>query len=52
MLDAGARRIAVSRAITDADDPEAAAMALKDRLRHLWNEDPAMQSLTFKMFQS
>ncbi len=52
ILAAGARRIAVSRAITDADDPEAAAMALKDRLRHVWNEDPAMQSLTLKMFQN
>jgi thiamine-phosphate pyrophosphorylase len=52
VLDAGARRIAVSRAITDADDAEAAAMALKDRLRHVWNEDPAMQELTLKMFQS
>lgn len=52
VLDAGARRVAVSRAITEADDPEAAAMALKDRLRHLWNEDPAMQNLTLKMFQS
>jgi thiamine-phosphate pyrophosphorylase len=52
VLDAGARRIAVSRAINDADDAEAAAMALKDRLRHVWNEDPAMQNLTFKMFQN
>lgn len=52
VLAAGARRIAVSRAITDADDAEAAAMALKDRLRRVWNEDPAMQSLTLKVFQS
>jgi thiamine-phosphate pyrophosphorylase len=52
VLDAGARRIAVSRAITDADDPEAAAMALKDRVRHVWNEDPAMQNLTLKMFKN
>ncbi len=52
VLDAGARRVAVSRAITDAADPEAAAMALKDRLRHVWNEDPAMQNLTLKMFQN
>ena len=52
VLDAGARRIAVSRAINDADDPEAAAMALKDRLRHVWNEDPAMQNLTLKMFKN
>lgn len=52
VIAAGARRIAVSRAITDASDPEAAAMALKDRLRHVWNEDPAMQSLTLKVFHN
>jgi len=52
VLGAGARRIAVSRAITEADDPEAAAMVLKDRLRHVWNEDPAMQNLTLKMFKN
>lgn len=52
VLAAGARRVAVSRAITDAADPEAAAMALKDRLRHAWNEDPAMQNLTLKVFRS
>ena len=52
VLAAGAMRIAVSRAITDAADAEAAAMALKDRLRHVWNEDPAMQSLTLRMFQN
>lgn len=33
VLDAGARRVVVVRAITDADDPEAAARALADRLR-------------------
>lgn len=52
VLAAGARRIAVSRAITDAADPEAAAMALKERLRRAWNEDPAMQNLTLKLFRS
>lgn len=52
VLAGGARRIAVSRAISDAADPEAAAMALKDRLRRAWNEDPAMQSLTLKLFRS
>ena len=52
VLAAGAMRIAVSRAITDAADAEAAAMALKERVRHVWNEDPAMQSLTLRMFQS
>ncbi len=52
VLAAGARRIAVSRAVSDAADPESAAMALKDRLRHSWNEDPAMQHLTLEVFRS
>ncbi|WP_211283350.1 thiamine phosphate synthase [Propionicimonas paludicola] len=51
VLAAGARRVAVSRAITEADDPAAAAHALKDRLRRAWNDDPAMQDLTLKMFR-
>jgi thiamine-phosphate pyrophosphorylase len=51
VLTAGARRIAVSRAITVADDPEAAAISLKDRLRHAWNADPAMQNLTLQVFR-
>ena len=52
VLDAGARRIAVSRAITDAENAEAAALTLKDRLRQIWNDDPAMQSLILKLFQA
>ncbi|MGV8908678.1 MAG: thiamine phosphate synthase [Propionicimonas sp.] len=52
VLDAGARRIAVSRAITDAADAEAAALALKDRLRQIWNDDPVMQSLILKLFRA
>lgn len=52
VLAAGARRIAVSRGISDATDPEAAAMALKDRMRRIWNEDPAMQSVTLNMFHT
>lgn len=51
VLDAGAKRIAVSRAITAAADPEAAAIALKDRMRQAWNSDPAMQDLTFQVFR-
>lgn len=50
VLAAGARRVAVTRAISDAADPEAASVALKDRLRRAWNEDPAMQSLSLKVF--
>lgn len=51
VLAAGARRVAVSRAITGAEDPAAAAHALKNRLRKAWNDDPAMQDLTLKMFR-
>ena len=43
VLDAGARRICVVRAITDADDPEAAARTLGDRLRTAWKDDPGME---------
>lgn len=50
VIAAGARRVAVTRAISDAADPEAAAVALKDRLRRAWNEDPAMQNLSLKVF--
>lgn len=51
VLAAGARRISVSRAITAAEDPEAAAISLKNRLRHAWNEDPAMAELTMRIFR-
>ena len=43
VLAAGARRVCVVRAITDADDPEAAARALADRLRQAWRDDTAME---------
>lgn len=43
VLAAGARRICVVRAITEADDPEAAARTLGDRLRRAWRADPAME---------
>ncbi|MBK8447622.1 MAG: thiamine phosphate synthase [Micropruina sp.] len=36
VLDAGARRVAVGRAITGADDPAAAAREFGDRLRAAW----------------
>ncbi len=42
VLGAGARRVVVVRAITEADDPQAAARALKDRLRQAWADDPAL----------
>ncbi len=50
VIAAGARRVAVSGAITAAADPEAAARKLKDRLRRLWNEDPAMENYIFSVF--
>lgn len=47
VLEAGARRICVVRAITEANDPEAAARTLGDRLRRAWKSDPAMERYTF-----
>ena len=43
VLDAGARRVCVVRAITLADDPQAAARELSTRLRAAWRADPAME---------
>lgn len=43
VLAAGARRVCVVRAITLADDPEAAARELSTRLRAAWRADPAME---------
>ena len=43
VLDAGARRVCVVRALTLADDPEAAARELSTRLRQAWRADPAME---------
>lgn len=51
VLAAGARRIAVSRAITGAEDPAAAAAALKGLLIQAWKDDPGMQSLTLGSFR-
>ena len=44
VLEAGARRVVVVRAITEAADPEAAARTLADRLRAAWSQDPALAS--------
>ena len=51
VLDAGARRVAVSRAITDAADPAAAAADLKGRLVRAWKDDPGMDQVVFGAFQ-
>lgn len=48
VLAAGARRVVVVRAITEASDPHAAARALKDRLRRAWSEDPALASYALR----
>lgn len=47
VLAAGARRVCVGRAITEADDPEAAARTLGDQLRTAWRSDPAMERYAF-----
>jgi thiamine-phosphate pyrophosphorylase len=47
VLAAGARRVCVVRAITQAADPEAAARSLSDRLRVAWRSDPTMEGYTF-----
>lgn len=46
VLTAGARRVCVVRALTLADDPEAAARSLSARLRDAWRADPAMEAYT------
>lgn len=47
VLAAGARRICVVRALTQAADPRAAAGVLKQRLAAAWRADPGMQAYTF-----
>nr|NLI51393.1 thiamine phosphate synthase [Propionibacterium sp.] len=49
---AGCRRVAVSRAITRAADPRAAAAALADALDRAWADDPAMERVRFAAFRS
>lgn len=47
VLAAGARRVVVVRAITQADDPQAAASALSRRLAQAWRADPRMERYSF-----
>lgn len=47
VIAAGARRVVVVRAITEAADPEAAAEALSQRLRAAWRADPGMERYRF-----
>jgi thiamine-phosphate pyrophosphorylase len=48
VIEAGARRVCVVRAITQASDPQDAAQRLSSRLRAAWNADPAMERYTFQ----
>ena len=45
---AGARRVCVVRAITQAADPYAAARQLQNRLRAAWKDDATMERYTFQ----
>ncbi|MDQ7992147.1 MAG: thiamine phosphate synthase [Propionicimonas sp.] len=45
VLAAGARRVAVSRAIADADQPAAAAASFAARLAQSWKDDPGMDQV-------
>ncbi len=46
-LEAGARRIAVSRTLTEAADPAAVAAGLSARLAEVWSAEPELIRLTF-----
>lgn len=50
VLEAGARRVWATRAITRAPDAEAAASRLSRKLREAWNNDPAMQQYVASVF--
>ena len=47
VLDAGARRVCVGTAITDADDPQEAAARLARPLAEAWRGDPAAARYSF-----
>lgn len=49
VIEAGARRICVSRAITEASDPTAAAAQLRSRLQEAWRADPAGERYTMRV---
>jgi len=48
VIDAGARRVCVVRAIAKASDPQHAADRLSQKLRSAWNADPAMEQYVFQ----
>ena len=49
LIGAGARRICVVRAITEAADPRAAAAGLAERLRVAWEVDPVMRTYALQV---
>lgn len=51
VLAAGARRVAVSRAITAAENPAEAAATVKARLVRAWHDDPGMERVVFGAFR-
>jgi thiamine-phosphate pyrophosphorylase len=48
VIEAGARRVCVVRAITQASDPQQAALRLSGKLRAAWKADPAMERYTLQ----
>jgi thiamine-phosphate pyrophosphorylase len=48
VIGAGARRVCVVRAITEASDPEQAARELRDNLQAAWQADPELERYTFQ----
>lgn len=52
VIEAGARRVCVVRAITEADDPEVAARQLRNRLQQAWRADPATERYALQVAAS
>jgi thiamine-phosphate pyrophosphorylase len=48
VIEAGARRVCVARAITKASDPHDAAQRLSSKLHAAWKADPAMEQYVFQ----
>lgn len=48
VIEAGARRICVMRAIASASDPQQAARELRDKLQAKWRNDPALERFSFQ----
>ena len=48
VIEAGARRVVVVRAITQASDPERAARELRDKLQAAWRADPELERYSFQ----